>query len=120
MREGQQGVGEDVAFGMELRGLLDALHRRHLREDLAEEAALPQPLHPRDTPRADEQPEEFVANALRADPGNRRGVGPNGLEGLLVDDEVEFGGQADGPQHAQVVLGEPRLRVAHGADAPRR
>ena len=40
----------------------------------------------------------------------------DGLECGGVDRKIEAGGEADGAEHAQVVLAEPRVGVADGAD----
>ena len=59
---------------------------------------------------------EFVADSFAADSldfGRKRT--DRGLRGR-VDGEVETGGEADGAQHAQVVLFEATARQANGAD----
>ena len=36
--------------------------------------------------------------------------------GCLVEREAQPGGESDRPERAEMVLGQPRVRVAHGAD----
>src|SRR5439155_1247660 len=75
---------------------------------LPDAAAPPQALADRDR--------HLGADALGRDVGDgrRRGRDRGACRGL--DREAEAGGEADGAQHAQAVLGDPRLCVADRAD----
>ena len=63
---------------------------------------------------------EFYADAFGADIAQQRGLGAHGGRGGGIHPEPEHGGEAYGAQQAQMVLHEPRGRVADSAHDARR
>ncbi len=66
-----------------------------------------------------ENAHQFVARPLGRNRADLLVQPLDGREGRRLDLEPEARGKADGAQHAQVVLAEPHLRVADGADHAR-
>ena len=85
-------------------------------QDLGEEAEIEEQLEAAARASLGEDAGELVADALGADLGDLGGVAADGGGGGGVDLEVEARGEADGAQHAQLVLGEAQAGVADGAD----
>ena len=114
-RQQQQGVHEDVALGMKLRGLLDALHARDLRQQFAQQAAFVQQQEGAARLSFGQHLGQLVANPLAGDLVDLRREAADGFHGRGVDGVSEARGKAHGAQHAQLVLGEALLRRADGA-----
>ena len=125
LREQQQRVGEDVALGVVVGRLLDALHRRDLRQHVREQAGLVEQLEAAPRGAFGEDAHDLVADALPGDAGDRRGVGANGREGRRLDGEAEARREAHGAQHAQAILvrsapsGSPMARMTPAARSAR-
>jgi hypothetical protein len=114
--EEHEGVGEDVALGVVLRGLLDALHAGDCGEDLGEEAGGVEELEGAAGMTFGEHAGELVADALAADGGGFWGESLDGRGGGGVDIELEAGSEADAAQHAEVVFFKAEFGAADGAD----
>ena len=114
--EEEHGVDPDVAFGVPVGGLLDAVHGDGFGEDFGEQAEFVEKLKGSTRVTFGEHAGEFVAHALGADLINSGGKVCDGLRGFGVDVEAEAGGEADGPEHAELVFGEAGDGVADGAD----
>ena len=101
---------------MILGRLLDAFHGGDFGQYAGQQAARIQ--HFEAAPRAalGQDADQLVADALGRNPQDIGVPAADGLEGGGVDVEIEAGGEADGAQHAQVVLAEPLVGVADGAD----
>jgi hypothetical protein len=113
-------VGEDIAFGMEFGRLFDADHGIDLGQDFLEQAGVAQELEGlAGLLRFGQQAEQFVADAFGADAADLRGELLDGGErgGSMAKPRVRS--EADGAQHAQVVLGEADGGIADGADEVR-
>ena len=63
-----------------------------------------------------EDADQLVADPLGRNPQDIGMPAADGLECGGVDRKIEAGGEADGAEHAQVVLAEPLVGVADGAD----
>ena len=114
----QQGVGPDIAFRVELRGLGDALKLLEFRQDVGEEASVGEELKASGGAAFGEDASEFSLNALGGDGVDVCCVGTDGGGCGGVDGEVETGREADGAQHAELVFGEAEDWVADGPDRP--
>ncbi len=114
--EQEHGVDPDVALGMVLGGLLDAVHPDGLREDLGEQAGYIEEFEGMAGVAFREHPGEFVADALVADLGDVAGLLLDGGKGAWLDLEPQAGGETDRAEHAELVFGEAGDGVADGAD----
>jgi len=114
--EQQQRVGPDVAFGMELGRLGDALHGGDFRQQIAQQARGVQ--HFEAAPRSafGEDADQFVAHALGGNAQDGGMLAPERRERGRLDFEPQARGEANGAQQAQMVLAEARIGVANGAD----
>ena len=112
----QQRVHPDVALGMELRRLLDALHLLDFRQDFVQQAGFVQQLEGAARVAFGEHLGELVADAFAADLRDLRRQLLDGAHGVRVDLVAEAGGEAHRAQHAQLVFREALLRRADGAD----
>ena len=106
----------DVAFGVKLRGLLDTLHAFDFGEEFVEEAGFMEEFEAAAGSAFGEDAGEFVALAFGGDGVDLRGEFADGVEGVRFNGEVKAGGEADGAEHAEVVLFEAAVRRADGAD----
>ena len=116
-QQGEHGAGvdPDVALRVELRGLLAALEREHLRDDLRQQAALVEQVQAAHPVGAEEDADQLLADALGADGVDFRGLPLQRLPGGGVDFELEDGGETDCAQHPQAILAETARCVADGA-----
>ena len=112
------GVDEDVAFGMELRGLLAAFEFFDLGEDFFEESALVEEVEAADAVRVGDDFDEFLADAFGADGVDVGGVNADGVPRGGFDLVVETGGEADGAEEAEFVFAEAGGGIADGAEGP--
>jgi hypothetical protein len=85
----QQRVRPDVAFGVVLRRLLDALHFGNLGQNLRQQSALVEQLEAAPRAPAGEDAQQFVAYPLRADRRNCAAQTANGGERQRLDFAVE-------------------------------
>jgi hypothetical protein len=106
----------DVAFGMELGGLFDAVHLDSLGEDDLKETGGVEEFQGAARSAFAEHAGEFFADALATDGCDTGGVSLDGAEGLGFDGEAEAGGEADRAQHAKPIFFKTQGRVADGAD----
>ncbi len=114
--EQQKGVDPDIAFGVEFGRLRNALKGGDLRQNFGEEAGGVKELEASAGAAFGQDAGEFAADALgrnAVDAGTER---PNCLECGGIETEGEAGGEADGAQHPEMILFEPREWVADGAD----
>ena len=114
--EHEAGVDKDVAFGVELRGLLAALEVEDFRKDVGHEAGMDEEVEAGLAMRGKPDAVEFVADTLGADFGDEGGGLLEGGPGGGFDGEAEGGGEADGAEEAEVVFLEAGCRLANGAD----
>ena len=119
LREQKQGVDKDVAFGVELRGLLDAFHVGDLGQDLDEKIGFIQKFECAAGLALGQHFGELVADALAADGVNARGELANGGERVGFDGVAEARGEADGAQQTKLIFVEAAVGIADGADEPR-
>lgn len=117
--EHDAGVDEDVALGMELRGLLAALERLDLGQQLAQESARIEQVEAAHPAGVGEDLHQLVADALGAHDMDLRGEVADGRPCIRLDLEAEPGGEADAAQDAQLVLLEALARIPDGADDAR-
>lgn len=97
-------MDEDVAFGVELRGLLAALEVEDFREDLGHEAGIDKEVEAGLAVGGKPDAVEFVADAFGADFGNQGGGFLEGGPGGGFDGEAEGGGEANGAEESEVVF----------------
>ena len=90
-----------------------------LRQDLFQQAALPQQLQAARRVRRTQQLHQFLADALGADGLDLGRMGLERGEGARFQGEIQLGGEPHRAQQAQVVFGEPFRGRADGADDPR-
>ena len=101
---------------MEFRRLLDALHGRHLGQEIGQHAARIQQLEAAARAAFGQDAHQLVANPLGRYLEDQRMVAPDGFERGGLDLEPQARGETDGAQQAQVVFAETGIRVADGAD----
>jgi hypothetical protein len=106
----------DIPLGMKNRGLLDPLEGMNFGQDFTEKAAFRQEFQAAPRPAAHQQPGEFVADPLGADPPDGGRPPSDGGKGHGLDLKAERRRKADRPQHPQVILGETLFRIADRAD----
>src|SRR5581483_3296792 len=106
--EQQESVDKDVALGMELRGLLNSLHRRNLRQDLFKQAGFVEQEEGPPGMAFGKHFGQLVADTLARNLVNLRRKLLDCGECCGIDLVFEAGGKADGAQHAQLVLGKSR------------
>src|SRR5262249_16120733 len=97
---------------MELGWLFDALHGLHLRQDFMQPSGL---IEQRDRPPSmafGEHLGEFLADSFAAHPMDLRREVTLRTEGFWRDLKTEARGEADCPQHPQLVLLKTTPRVA--------
>ena len=111
-----QRVDPDIALGMILRRLFDALHAHKFRQHLGQQAAGVEKLEaaPRSTFSEDEG--EFFADALRRHLGYGSCLLPYRCKRSVFDFKVQSSRKANGTQHAQLVFGEAQPGIADGAE----
>lgn len=114
--EHEAGVDKDIAFGVELRGLLAALEVEDFWEDLGHEAGMDEEVEAGLAMGGEPDAVEFVADAFGADFGNQGSGLLEGGPGSGFDGEAEGGGEADGAEEAEVVFLESGGGLANGAD----
>ena len=89
-----QGVGPDVAFGVELRGLADVLERFCFGEDLFEQVEFVEEFEAAAGMGLGEDAGDFVADAFGGHRSDLRAVGADGVGGGGFDFEFETGSEA--------------------------
>jgi N6-L-threonylcarbamoyladenine synthase len=114
----QQGVHPHIAFGVELSGLLDALHLGDLRQDLLQQPGRIEQLKSAASRTLDEHAREFVADPLPADLMNLTGKCADGRRSSLFNRESKARSEADASQHAQFVFFKTQARIADCPDDP--
>src|SRR4029077_15074545 len=112
----QQGVHKNVALGMELRRLLDALHRGNLRQDFAEEASLVEQEKGLAGVALGKHFGQFVANSFTRDLMNSAGQLRDRGKRFRLDGVSEARGKTHRTQHAQLIFGKAQLGPADGAN----
>ena len=106
----------DVALGVVLRGLLDAVEAVDFGEDFGEQAGLVEEFEGVAGLTFGKHAGEFVADSLAADLRDLGRKLADGGGGFRVEGVAEARGEADGAEHAELVLGEAEDGVADGAD----
>ena len=114
--EEQEGMDPDVAFGVELGRLRDALHGGHLRQKIRQQAGLIEQLETAARATLGENAHQLIANALGGNAQDGGVIAAKGVKGARFDGESEAGGEADGAQQAQMIFLEARIGIADGAD----
>jgi hypothetical protein len=111
-----QRVCPNVAFRVELWRLLHALHPGDFREQHLEQAELVQQNKPNFRSAFDQNPDEFIADTLGRDVLDERAHLADRFGRLGFDSKSEASREADGPEHAKVILAEPLLRAPDRPD----
>ena len=106
----------DVAFGMELRRLLDTFHALDFQKQFVQQATLVEQLETAASPAFGEDADEFVAHAFRRNAMDLRRKFPNRSKRTRLDGEAEARGEADGAQHPQVILFKAAVGRTDGTD----
>ena len=114
----QQRVDENIAFRVKLRRLLHSLHRGNFRQDFLQQPTLVKQQKRAPSMSFGEHAREFVAHPLSRNHVNLVSQPPDGGKRAWLDRVFEASGKAHRPQHAELVLGEPMLGIANGADNP--
>ena len=111
-----QRVDPDIALGMILRRLFDALHSLKFRQYLGQQAAGVEKLEA--TPRRafSEDAGEFFADALRRYLGYGRCLLAYRRKRSGFDFKAQSSRKANGTQHAKLVFGEAQPGIADGAE----
>ncbi len=109
-------MDENVALGVELRGLGDAFHFGDFGQDLSEQAGFVQQFESPAGLALGEHFGELVADALAADGVDTRSeLADRGVSGG-VEGKAEAGGEADGAEEAELVFFEAAGGRADGAE----
>ena len=111
-----QRVRPDVALGMKFGRLRDAFHRRHFRQNVAQQAGCVQQFEPAPRAAFGQDANQFVANPLGRNAQNLSVQLLDGRQRRGLDFEAEARRETDGPQHPQMVFLEALFRIADGAD----
>lgn len=114
--EQQEGVGPDVAFGVEFGRLGDALHAGGFGKEDVEQSGGVEEFETAAGAAFGEDAGEFIADAFGGDGGDGGGEVREGVPGGGFDFEAKAGGEADGAEQAEAVLREALCRVADGAE----
>ena len=117
--EHEEGVYEDVAFGMKLGGLLDAFQGVNFRENVFEQSGITEQFETASCAAFGEDQYQLVVNALDACFGNCRCDLGDGAVGFIIDYEVEPCGESDGAEYSEVVFLESFLWFPDGANGTR-
>ena len=115
MAEQQHGMREDIALGMEVRGLRGALHGDDLRQNNFQQPAFVQQLEAAPGAAFGQDAGNLLADPF---PGNHRDTRRQTLHRgkcRRVDIEFQTGGKPHRADHAQAVFLEARLGIADGA-----
>ena len=106
----------DVAFRMELRRLLHALHLLDFRQDLDEQAGFIQQFKGAARVAFRKHFEDLIADAFAADLVDLRCEFTNRGKGIGLDLVAETRSKANGAKHAEFVFRKAEFRSADGAD----
>lgn len=104
--EHQEQVVENGSFRMKIGRLVARDGGGDFGKDVFEQAALAKKIEAARRVGWTEKFDEFVADALGTDRENLWRDGFDGGEGFGLDIEIELGGETNGPQEAQVILGK--------------
>lgn len=115
--EQQEGVGPDIAFGVELGRLGDAFHASGLGQEDFEQSGGVEEFETAAGAAFGQDAGEFVADPFGGDGGDGGREAREGVPGGGFDFEAEAGGKADGAEQAEAVFGEALSGVADGAEA---
>ena len=115
-RQHAQGVFPDVALGVEAGRLVHAAQGRDLRKESGKESCFRQEFHAPPWSRSREDPAELFPQPLGADPVDLFPVEPDRLQGGFFDQKSQIGGEADRPEHPEMILGKAFFRRADGPD----
>ena len=110
------GVDPNVALGMKLRRLLDALHLFDLRQDLVEQARVVEKFESETRFALRKHLGKLVADAFAADLVDLWRECADRSESLGLNLIAKARGEANRAQQAQLVLSEAAIRIADGAD----
>ena len=119
LRQHQPRMLENIALGMVLRRLLDAVQRGDVGQHLREQPALVEQVESLLRLGHGEDAVQLVADALGAHGADHFRAGANRLPRLRLDLEIEPRREPDRAQQPQMVLGKAVLRVANGAQDSR-
>src|SRR6185312_15324479 len=114
--EQDEGVGEDVALGVELGRLLDSVEAVDFGQDLFEEAEAVEEFEGAAGAALGQHAGEFVADAFEADLMDLVGAAADGGFGAGLDFKIKAGGEADGSEHTELVFVEALGGVSDGAN----
>src|SRR6185437_5486369 len=114
--EQQQSVHPNVPFGMKLRRLSHALHRRDFGQYLRQQTGAVQQFETAARASFREHFVQLVANALAAHLMNVRGQLANGQQRVRLNLVSQPRGEADCAHHAQLVFAKAQMWLANGAN----
>jgi hypothetical protein len=109
-------MGKDIPLGMVFGRLFASFHRGYFGQHLLQESRFIQQAKRLARARLRQHAQQFVPNPFGARPSNSRREPLHGLEGLRLDCEIKLRREANTTHQAQGILGEARVRVAHGPD----
>ena len=113
----EEGVGPDIALGVELGRLGDAFHASGLGKEDFEQSGGVEEFGATAGAAFGQDAGEFVADAFGGDGGDGGSEAREGVPGGGFDFEAEAGGEADGAEQTEAVFGEALRGVADGAEA---
>ena len=112
----QESVGARAALGLDRDEAAETSRIADAAEDRLEKAALAHRLHDLARARRDEELHEFGAHALAREPREAIARADRGRQTLAVEPaRGEAGREAEEPQNAQIILANPRFRIADEA-----
>ncbi len=114
--EHHECVGPDVALGMKLRWLLDALHGRDFGQDLLKQTTRIEQLEARACAAFRQDTDQFVTYTFRRYPEYEGREASHGGEGFALDVEAEPRGESHGADEPEVVFLKPDHGIADRAD----
>ena len=97
-------MDKDIPLGMKFGRLIASLEILHLRQDLLEKAALIEKVKALQSVRGEEDLHEFLTNPLGAHHVDLRCMSLDRLPCGGINREVKRGGEADGPEHAELIF----------------
>lgn len=106
----------DVAFRVIVRRLRHAFHASDFGEDDGEKTGGVEQFEGAPCVALNQHAGDFVADTLGRGPLDQGGGSPDCVQGGGFDFEAEAGGETDGAEEPEVILGETLARIADGAD----
>jgi hypothetical protein len=111
----EQGLAEDVSFGLKSPGLRRSAHGLDIRKNPSHQAAAMQQPKPLRRVGRDEEFGQFVSDPFGAYGADSRSHGLNSLPSLGFDSESELGRETDAAEKAQAIFSKAFLRIPNGS-----